>query len=297
MSSLGIGSVVMFIGFGCPFATAVTAAATAFVLILLGCLKPVAAETVNPEASSSSVSVNGAAGLQAILERGTLRVGTPGDFQPFSFKDPGTNQYVGHDVELVTRLALDMGVEVEFVATDWKNLVSGVAAGKYDITTGASYNMGRARTAGYTQPVIQVGTVPLTLKKYAQQYRSWADIDKAGTTVAVTLGTVFEDQAKSLFKNAKIKAVESPARDCQEVLADRAPVSITSTFEASKLVENYEKLMIVPVAAPRFQNAIGLLVAQNDQVLINYIDVWITMQRYNGFLDSLKAKWLPSLTF
>jgi cyclohexadienyl dehydratase len=235
--------------------------------------------------------------VQAILERGILRVGTPGDFQPFSFRDPSTNQYVGHDVELVTQLAADMGVEVEFVATDWKNLVSGVAAGKYDITTGASYNMGRAKTAGYTLPIIQVGTVPLTQKKHARQYRSWADIDKAGTTVAVTLGTVFEDQAKSLFKNAGIKAVEPPARDYQEVLAGRVPVSITSTFEASKLVESYDELMIVPVAAPRFQNAIGLLAGQNDQVLINYINVWITMQRYNGFLDSLKAKWLPSLAF
>ena len=103
--------------------------------------------------------------LQTILERGTIRVGTTGDFNPMSFKDPGTGEYAGHDIEMVKQLALDMGVEVDWVATDWKNLVSGVAAGKYDITTGASYSMGRAKTAGYTLPVVNVGTVPLTLKK------------------------------------------------------------------------------------------------------------------------------------
>ena len=278
-------------------ASGVAAAVFAVGLVLLGCQKTVLEESVSQDTNGHDARANGVSGLQAILERGTLRVGTPGDFQPFSFKDPSTNEYVGHDVELVARLAADMGVELEFVSTDWKNLVSGVAAGKYDITTGASYNMGRAKTAGYTLPIIQVGTVPLTLKKYAQQYRNWSDIDKEGTTVAVTLGTVFEDQAKSLFRNASIKAVEPPARDYQEVLSGRAPVSITSTFEASKLVENYDNLMIVPVDAPRFQNAIGLLAGQNDQVLINYVNVWITMQRTNGFLESLKAKWLPSLVF
>lgn len=234
-------------------------------------------------------------GLQEILARGTLRVGTTGDFNPFSFRDPRTGQYDGHDIELVTRLAEDMGVEIEFVATDWRNLVNGVAAGKYDITTGASYNMGRARTAGYTLPVIEVGTVPVILRRNADRFRSWDDIDQQGVDVAVTLGTVFDDQAKALFERATIKRVEPPARDYQEVLSGRTEVSITSTFEASSLAAQYPQLQIVPVESPKFQNAIGILVAQHDQVLINYIDVWITMQRYNGFLDELKAKWLPEL--
>ena len=224
----------------------------------------VACGTGNPgEESTKETGSTPESSLQTILERGTIRVGTTGDFNPFSFKDPATDEYRGHDVELVEKLAADMGVEVEWVATDWKNLVSGVAAGRYDITTGASYNMGRAKTAGYTLPVIHVGTVPLTLKENSSRFRKWEDIDQDGLTVAVTLGTVFEDQAKALFSNAGIKAVGAPAREYQEVLAGRSQVSITSTFEASKLVEQYSEL---------------------------------TMQRYSGFLEELRAKWLPSLS-
>lgn len=236
-------------------------------------------------------------GLQEILERGTLRVGTTGDFNPFSFRDPRTGEYSGHDIELVTKLAEDMGVEVEFVATDWRNLVSGVAAGKYDITTGASYNMGRARTAGYTLPVLEVGTVPVVHSRNADRFRSWDDVDQRGVTVAVTLGTVFDDQAKELLENARIVRVEPPARDYQEVLSGRADVSLTSTFEASSLAEQYRQLQIARVDAPEFRNAIGILVAQGDQTLINYINVWITMQEHNGYLDELRAKWLPELSF
>ena len=270
----------------------VAMSALALMLVVSGCTQKNGDDAEAKPRSAAPASV-----LQTILERGTLRVGTTGDFNPFSFKDPGTGEYQGHDVELVSKLAADMGVEVEWVATDWANLVSGVAAGKYDITTGASYNMGRGKTAGYTLPVIQVGTVPLTLRENVGKFKSWSDIDQDGVTVAVTLGTVFEDQAKGLFQNAKIKAVESPARDYQEVLSRRTEISLTSTFEASKLVQTYPELAIVPVDAPKYQNAIGMLVSQSDQVFINYVNVWITMQRYSGYLEGLSAKWLPSLSF
>ena len=38
--------------------------------------------------------------LREIKERGVLRVGTAGDYQPMSYLDPETNEYVGFDAEL-----------------------------------------------------------------------------------------------------------------------------------------------------------------------------------------------------
>jgi len=247
--------------------------------------------------ASNSVVENGNQGttrstLQIILERGTIKVGTTGDFNPMSFKDPATGDYAGHDIEMVKQLAADMGVEVEWVATDWKNLVSGVAAGKYDITTGASYSMGRAKTAGYTLPVVDVGTVPLTLRKNDGRFSTWDDLNKPEVSVAVTLGTIFQEQALSIFPDAKIVSVESPARDFQEVLAGRTDVSITSTFEASQLIITYPELMIIPVEKPKFSNGIGILAPQDDQVFINYLNVWITMKTKSGYLQQLEDKWL-----
>ena len=110
------------------------------------------------------------------------------------------------------------------------------------------------------------------VERLAAKYRTWEDIDVRGTTVAVTLGTVFEDQVRTIFSQATIKAVESPARDFQEVLSGRTNVAITSNIEAANLVAAYPNLAIVPVA-PKNSNGIGLLVAQNDQILINYINV------------------------
>ena len=58
--------------------------------------------------------------LKDILDKGVLKVGTTGDWNPMTIKDPASNQYEGYDIDVMTELATDLGVELEFVATDWK---------------------------------------------------------------------------------------------------------------------------------------------------------------------------------
>ena len=260
-------------------------------LLLAGCSAP-----SNPSGESAQSEKNTRratkSNLHRILESGKIRVGTTGDFNPMSFRDPKTGDYVGYYIDVAKALARDMGVEVEWVATDWKNLVSGLVAGKYDITTGASYNMGRAKSAGYTLPIIEVGTVPMVLAKNSARFTSWESIDRAEVTVAVTLGTVFDEQARVLFPNARIRPVEAPARDYQEVLAGRADVSITSNIEASQLVKTYPEMAVVAVEAPRYRNLNGMLAPQGDQVFLDYLDVWIRMKETQGVLEAMRSRWL-----
>ena len=48
------------------------------------------------------------------LKAGQIRVGTTGDWNPMTFKDPSTNKYKGFEIEIVTHLSKDMGVRVNF---------------------------------------------------------------------------------------------------------------------------------------------------------------------------------------
>ena len=88
--------------------------------------------------TSFTTVVSAQSALNDILSSGKLKAGTTGDFNPFSTRDPATNKYQGYDIDIMTELAKDMGVEIEFVATDWKTIVNGVVAGKYHITGSAS---------------------------------------------------------------------------------------------------------------------------------------------------------------
>ena len=230
--------------------------------------------------------------LNTILENGVLRVGTTGDWDPMSTRNPATNQYQGFDIDLAKALASDMGVELELVPTDWKTLVNGVVANKYDMSTSASINMGRAKVAGYSQPYFSVGTVPLVLKKDIEKFKHWDDINQADVKVAVTLGTVFEQEARDYLPKATLKAVEAPARDFQELLSRRATVALTSNLEASKLIKKYPQLAVLSVPA-RKAKPLAILLPQDDQVWINYINHWITFRKAQGFFGELEARWMP----
>jgi cyclohexadienyl dehydratase len=231
--------------------------------------------------------------LTKILESGVLRVGTTGDFRPMSFREPGVTELTGHDVEAARELAKDMGVKVEFVPTDWKTLITGIVADKYDIAmSGISMNIDRAKVAGFTLPYMEFGTVPITLKKNDKRFRSWGDIDKKGVTVATTLGTVFDAQAKEYFKVATLKPVEAPATGYQEVLSGRADVNITSNVEAATLVKTHPSLTIVPVDRARSRRPASFLVAQDDVVWLNFVNHWISIKKSQGYFDGLEQKWL-----
>jgi cyclohexadienyl dehydratase len=229
--------------------------------------------------------------LQGILDKGVLRVGTTGDWNPMTMKDPATNSYRGFDIDVTTELAKDLGVEIEFVATDWKTLVNGVTANKYDITGSASLNMSRAKVAGYSQPYFYLAFVPVVQKKDLAKFSDWSDFDKAEVKVAATLGTVQEKMVKEFFPNAKHIVIEAPARDFQELLARRADVSVTSNVEAATLVEKFKQLAIVPVKEPRKPTPIAMLLPQDDQVWINYINHWVELKKTQGFFDRVAEKW------
>jgi len=100
--------------------------------------------------------------LKEILDTGVLKVGTTGDWNPMTVKDPATNSYKGYDIDVMTELAKDMGVELEFVATDWKTLVNGVVGGNYHMTGSASVSPARMKAAGYSESYIAVQIQPYT---------------------------------------------------------------------------------------------------------------------------------------
>lgn len=231
--------------------------------------------------------------LTRVLESGKLRVGTTGDWNPMSMKDPASGGYTGFDIDVMTELARDLGVALEFVPTEWKTLVPGIVAGKYDISTSASITTQRIRSAGFTASYYTLGTVPLTLDENGERFTSWESINQEGVIVAVLLGTSQEQQARSLFPRATIRAVEPPAVAFQDVLAGRAHVSVTSTIEASKLVEAHEALAIVAVEEPAAPADIAFLVAQGDQVWLNYLNHWIRIKENEGFFDAVAEKWIP----
>jgi cyclohexadienyl dehydratase len=240
------------------------------------------------------VALAGAASAQSalneILNSGVLKVGTTGDWNPMTVRDPATNSYKGFDIDIMTELAADLGVEVEFVPTDWKTLVNGVVAGQYHITGSASISPPRMKAAGFSESYFAVEIMPFTTPDKAGNFSGYESINKPEVKVATTLGTTFEGLVREWFPDADIKVVEAPARGFQEVLAGRADVFITSNIEGSTLKEKFGVVQ-VPDTGPRAPSPIAMLLPQDDQVWINYVNNWVKLKKAKGFFEGNKAKW------
>lgn len=228
--------------------------------------------------------------LNEILDTGVLKFGTTGDWNPMSLRDPATNSYKGFDIDVATELAKDLGVEVEFVATDWKTLVNGVVAGKYHMSGSASISPARMKAAGFSESYIAVEIFPFTTQDKAGRFDGWESINQPDVKVATTLGTTFEKLVREWFPNAEISVVEAPARGYQEVLAGRADVFVTSNIEGATLAAKFP-VVPAPGAGPRSPSPIAMLLPQTDQVWINYVNNWIKVKQAQGFFDATRAKW------
>jgi cyclohexadienyl dehydratase len=66
-----------------------------------------------------------------------LRVGTSGDYAPFSERDASApDGLAGFDVELVRRFAAERGVRPVWVRFRWPELAGDLRAGRFDVAVG-----------------------------------------------------------------------------------------------------------------------------------------------------------------
>jgi cyclohexadienyl dehydratase len=232
--------------------------------------------------------------LHTVLNRGTLRVGTTGDYPPYSELDQATNTYKGYEIDVVTALAADLGVKLEFVPTTWDTLGAGLAADKYDVVaSGVTMTLERLKSVAFTDPYLDSPLVPLILKKDDGRFASWRDMDQEGVKIAVMAGTSAEESAKKNFTKAEIVSITAPALDYQELLAGRVTAAITDTVFIKKALAQYEKdFAVVDPDHPIEGQPNSMMTVQGDQVWLNWLNTWIKLKQQSGFFDSLFQKWI-----
>jgi polar amino acid transport system substrate-binding protein len=94
----------------------------------------------------------------ADTSRGTLRVITAADQEPFSFYKNG--EIVGYDVELATRIAEKMGYDVEFTNAEFTSLFPAIQSDKYDMAIGCiTITEERRESVLFSDSVYDGGTV------------------------------------------------------------------------------------------------------------------------------------------
>ena len=258
------------------FVILMLAAVTLCMLLLAGCQK-------KEEPASSEADK-----LEEIADRGVLKVGTTGDYQPMSYLDPDTGEYVGFDNELTKDLAGEMGVEIQYVETSWPTLMEDTLAGKFDLAIcGITVNDARKEQALMSDGYIVNGKTILCRAEDADKYTSLEAINRPEVRVMVNPGGLNEQFARENLPDVTLIIHDVNQEIPGLVASGEADIMITEIMEAGYYVGQDSRLAAPLVQEPFTHGEIGVLMPKGSEDLLNYVNEFLRKEKESGRIDEL----------
>ena len=257
---------------------------TASVVLLTGCGAPEVSESSSPSYSDQ---------VQNIIDRGVLYVGTAGDYQPMSYLDPSTGEYVGFDVELAYDLADSLGVEVEFVPTSWPTLMDDTLAGAFDLAIcGITITDARLESALMSDGYFGNGKTVLCRAEDASVYTSLEAVDQPDVVVMENPGGLNERFARENLTNAQIVIHDVNQEIPGLIASGEADVMITEIMEAGYYVSQDPRLAAPLIDEPFTHGQLGILLPPDSEELLDYVNSFLAEERSSGRLDELADEYI-----
>ena len=163
---------------------------------------------------------------------GVLRIGTPGDYAPYSWYDTTTASYRGADIAVARTLALRLGLRAEFVPTTWSTLVADGQAGRFDIAVGGiSITAERAQVFAFSQEYARDQKTPVVRCGEQRRYDTAAEINRPQVRLIVNPGGTNQRFSQQQFPAATLTIHADNRTVFDEIIAGRADVMITDAVE------------------------------------------------------------------
>ncbi|SDL57723.1 transporter substrate-binding domain-containing protein [Pseudomonas indica] len=230
--------------------------------------------------------------LDRILESGVLRVGTTGDYKPFSYKDPKSGQFIGLDVEMGESLAKALGVKLELVPTSWPTLMADLAADKYDVAmSGVSVSLERQKVAFFSQPYMRDGKTPITLCSNKDKFQSLEQIDRAGVRAIVNPGGTNEKFARANLKQAEIVMHPDNVTIFEQIVQGKADLMMTDAVETRLQSRLHPELCALHPDQP-FDFSEKAYLIPRDLVFKQFVDQWLRQDIESGTFAKRFDQWL-----
>ncbi len=228
--------------------------------------------------------------LDQILSAKKLVVGVNPTLPPLaSFDDK--NQIVGYDVDVATRLAKLLGVDVQFVQVGSPDRVPFVVSGRVDMVMGAlTRTPDRAKVVAFTVPIQTEALSVLTTE--AKPYTSWKDLAGPDIHLVQVRGTTPVDFIKANLPQAQVLLLDNYPDAVRALAQGRGDAMIDVVDYLGNFMKNYQvkwKVLKEPVGGDVDYDCIG--VAMGNTSLKDWLNVALYSLGASGFMTDTYTKW------
>ena len=241
--------------------------------------------------STATVTAQALSHLDQIQERKQLRVCIWPDYYGITLRNPKTQKLEGVDADMAIEFAKDLGVGLEFVDSSFARLISDVLSDRCDVAMFAvGITPARADKLRFSKPTMASDIYGITTR-HNRRIKSWDDIDKPGSVVAVIKGTLHEPIMRERLKSATLSVLDTPMAREQEVSSGRADVFMTDYPYSRRMLETTDWARLVAPPSTFHMTHYAYAVAPGDDRWLSRIDQFVRDIKRDGRLMQAAAKY------
>lgn len=243
---------------------------------------PAIAQSAVQALSSESV-------IEHIKSEGVMKVGMS-MFKPWTMRDVN-GDLIGFEIDVATKLAEDMGVDVEFVPTAWDGIIPALVSGQFDvIISGMSIKPSRNLTVNFTIPYAFSGQTVLANKEMTKGF-TLEDFNSPDVIFAARRGATPVEAIQKLFPKAQLIQFDDDGATTQEVLNGKAHATMASEPTPSSEARRYPDTLYVPFNYAFEATGEAFAVRKGDPDALNFFNNWIAINTTNGWLKARNDYW------